>query len=280
MSLHPRETHDFTHARQKLRKLRAERPAGRKSRLARAIVINVSVFACVPLLACAAIIPACSSSPPSTEETPSGTAIAPLDPTGVHYGKSYAEWQSEWYRWFFGAPGSTHPILDATGVHCAVNQNPSSPVFFLGGTVGGKASRKCQIPKGKAIFFPIINAGVDNGGVPPAEVLTEPQLLAAATGAMKDAKVTASLDGKDIPDLARYLVPPTRFNYTVPPGDNLYRANGAEGVSGLIEPVFATGFYLLLPPLARGVHQLKFYGSNVSAGQTFVSDVTYELSYE
>ena len=187
----------------------------------------------------------------------------------MHYGKSYGEWQGEWWRWLYGAPGSTHPILDATGVHCAVNQTASSPVFFLGGTFGGKASRKCRIPKGKAIFFPILNTAADNGGVPAGEVLTEAQLRASLdTDPFKEATVAASLDGKDIPDLKRYLVPISRFSYTVPAGDNIYQANGTEGVSGVIEPAFATGFYLLMPALAAGPHQLKFYGSYLSQGQT------------
>ncbi|HQY63703.1 MAG TPA: hypothetical protein PK141_20035 [Polyangiaceae bacterium] len=240
-------------------------------------VVRLSLLAAVSVA-----MPACNSSeqPPSTAADASVGAILPLDPAGVHYGKSYAEWQTEWYRWFFGAPGSTHPILDATGVNCAVHQNAASPIFFLGGTTGGKASRKCRIPKGKALFFPILNAGADNGGVPAGEILTEAQLLATLKDPFKDATVAASIDGKDIPDLARYLVPVTRFNYTVPPGDSLYTVNGVAGVSGVIDPAFATGYYLLLAPLSPGVHQLKFLGKNVSSGQPFVTDVSYELSVD
>ena len=50
-----------------------------------------------------------------------------------------------------------NPLLDDTGEHSFVNQN--GPVWFLAGTFGeGKCpKRKCAIPAGKAILFPVIN---------------------------------------------------------------------------------------------------------------------------
>jgi len=59
----------------------------------------------------------------------------------------------KWWNWLFSIPPSKNPILDDNP--CNVKQ--SEAFFYLIGTLGGSAERDCTIPKGKSIFFPIIN---------------------------------------------------------------------------------------------------------------------------
>jgi hypothetical protein len=52
-------------------------------------------------------------------------------------------------------PKETNPAVDETGKNCDREQfNPN--LWFLEGTFGGKAERKCTIPTTRAIFFPLL----------------------------------------------------------------------------------------------------------------------------
>jgi hypothetical protein len=50
-----------------------------------------------------------------------------------------------------------NPIVDNTGKHAGINQG--GPVWFLAGTPGDNKIpiRKCIVPYGKALLFPVIN---------------------------------------------------------------------------------------------------------------------------
>src|SRR5687767_14353396 len=62
-----------------------------------------------------------------------------LDPTEVHYGKTYEEWAAAWVQYVndVAPPECINPILDTTGETCALYQDPESPVFLLVGNFGG-----------------------------------------------------------------------------------------------------------------------------------------------
>ena len=69
------------------------------------------------------------------------------------FGKRWEEWTAEWWKWSLSLPKDQNPITDPTGENASHNQR--GPVWFLAGTFGGVAERTCDIPAGKAIFFPI-----------------------------------------------------------------------------------------------------------------------------
>jgi hypothetical protein len=54
-------------------------------------------------------------------------------------------------------PKKKNPSFDRTGKYCSINQDNHN-VWFLTGTFGnvGPIKRKCIIPSGKAIFFPVL----------------------------------------------------------------------------------------------------------------------------
>src|SRR5579884_1628590 len=78
-------------------------------------------------------------------------------PPGSHpYGRTYEQWSNAWWQWALSIPTNVNPLLDTTGANC--QQGQSGKVWFLAGTLGGSpVVRKCTIPAGKAIFFPVLN---------------------------------------------------------------------------------------------------------------------------
>src|SRR5262245_64466360 len=72
----------------------------------------------------------------------------------------YSALSAQWWQWILGIPVGANPGLDdgsdQTGRACAVNQ--SGPVWFLAGTfTGGPVTRVCNVPAGRALFFPLVN---------------------------------------------------------------------------------------------------------------------------
>ncbi|MER7725188.1 hypothetical protein [Streptomyces sp. NPDC096323] len=89
-----------------------------------------------------------------------------------------------WWKWAMSAPDDVSPVRDTTGEHAAWNQ--PSDLWFLAGTYGGRVVRRCVIPTGKPIFFPVLNMRIDRAyaKVPPS---------------MKVAEASAFLNGLPVP---------------------------------------------------------------------------------
>ncbi|MER5274733.1 hypothetical protein ABT025_03120 [Streptomyces sp. NPDC002809] len=60
-----------------------------------------------------------------------------------------------WWKWALSAPDDISPVRDETGEHAAWRQ--PSDLWFLAGTYGGRVVRRCAIPSGKPLFFPVLN---------------------------------------------------------------------------------------------------------------------------
>jgi hypothetical protein len=205
-----------------------------------------------------------------------------LDPSMPHFGKTYAEWGVAWWQWALAQPAATNPILDTTGQFCQNGQDLTSPVFFLTGNEGGTTERsQCSVPANKALFFPILNSYADDSStrsfMTPAELqMFETVILEGITVST----LTLSVDGLSVSDLTQGKVEPTQFSYTLPTGDNLASATGHPGLSGTITPAFTAGYYVFLPPLASGAHDLHFSGDSPVPPPDFRLDVTYHLTVE
>ncbi len=52
-------------------------------------------------------------------------------------------------------PFARNPIVEDGPVDCTREQK--GKIWFLAGNFGGTSNRECMIPKGKALFFPVIN---------------------------------------------------------------------------------------------------------------------------
>ena len=161
-------------------------------------------------------------------------AAAMLVPANADYGGLTARW----WKWVYAQKAvdrngtNTNPVLDSTGAYANVGQahgiGPDNKYFFLTGTFGANVTRTVTIPKGKALFFPIINASVDNAVKPPTHYgVAKLQALAKESiDTAIVAKLSASFDGQPVP-FFRTTAP--TFDYTLPDDNSIYDYFGLHG---------------------------------------------------
>jgi hypothetical protein len=199
----------------------------------------------------------------------------PLDPTRGHYGTSYQELAGDWWNWAVQFPLATNPIVENGRVDCSRGQ--SGKIWFLAGNFGGAAGepnpsdRTCVIPQGKALFFPIANSlfWVPEDGDDVDEVR---RIANDATNAISELEV--SLDGRALTDLFSYRAqsPPGGFALRFGP---LLADFGFPAQPDPRQPAVADGYWILLAPLRKGVHELHIRNSD---GADLNIEVTYHLT--
>jgi hypothetical protein len=204
-------------------------------------------------------------------------------PDSRPYGKPFNDWMIDWTRWVLSTPKKNNPASDLTGSNCA--QNQSSEVWFLAGTFGGSAKRKCGIPFGKAIFFPIITKECS---------FTEDHDLSTEADLGKRAKefidcvvdMQLVIDGIELIDLVDYRCRSSSFSLMFP-GHNVYSVKQGRTVS------VVDGYWVFLRPLPIGKHTIYFKAKadlpvksklaelakqyNKIKGDVFKTEVLYEL---
>ncbi len=127
-----------------------------------------------------------------------------------------------------------------------------------------------------------MNGIFDNVGRPPDELQSDAQLQSAADQYLTEidqGSLFVTVDEEELADLATYRVGPVECAYELPSEPNIYSCLGVPGIEGLVDPAWATGYYLILPPLASGAHTIRF-GGKASPPSEFEVDVTYELTVE
>jgi len=180
-------------------------------------------------------------------------------------GRSAAALSAEWWKWAMSDPTDTNPVGDTTGVHCGNGQQGN--VWFLAGGFGSsKIKRNCVIPAGKYIFFPMINAAYwpkENSSY------TCEQAKSAATVTNENAlNLFVELDGVAMADPKRYRARTDEcFNVfeRVPSTFHSYNAY----------PSASDGYWVLLQPLQKGMHIIKFGGQYGNGDM--VQDIEYEI---
>ncbi len=217
-----------------------------------------------------------------------GDGLKPFDLTSVAYSRAYGDWSAAWWQWTFSIPVASHPLFD--NGDCSVGQ--SGPVWFLGGkfcqsgqNCPGSATRSCSVPRGRALYFPILdvedsapeepNWGCGNG-LPPLVGGTIAEMRQCVESFLNGAtNLEVDVDGKRIRDINNFRVQSVEFGVSWP-DDNVLTAIG-EGPfpAGTYSPVVDDGYYVLLPPLSPGSHRLHFQGT-WSWGAT--ENITYNLT--
>jgi hypothetical protein len=197
-----------------------------------------------------------------------GVSVVPPDQKFA--GKTYGQWSAAWWQWAALPPASQSPLTDTTGARCAVDQDDSRKVWFLAGTTGGSATRRCTVPDNLGVLFPIINnecSSVEGNGN------NYQMLKGCASPPMDQVSVAqAQIDGKAIqsgPVATRFraVSPPPPFPITFGP-HNAFNVPHGSGIS------VADGYWVLLAPLPRGEHTISFHGVLGS----FEVSVTYYLT--
>jgi hypothetical protein len=75
------------------------------------------------------------------------------------FGQTYGNWTVKWWQWALSMPKAINPLCDKTGEN--TNSKQPADVWFLAGRFGSEDSwfpkRRCIIPYGRPILFPILN---------------------------------------------------------------------------------------------------------------------------
>lgn len=199
-----------------------------------------------------------------------------LPPNSDAFGMTYGEWSARWWQWAVSLPVNANPLFDTADC----NAGQLGKVWFLGGSfTGSPADRTCNVPAGKALFFPIIDA--DCSSVEPAPFFgadAEARHICAA-GFVDEAldlgvdSLSADIDGVSVQDLPKYRAPSPDFDFTAPDNNLLIGA----ATSGKMA---ADGIYLLLAPLSAGEHTIHFSFVGVPGPGVHIpaQDVTYHLT--
>jgi hypothetical protein len=191
-----------------------------------------------------------------------------IDPTQTVAGFSQLELSQQWWQWAIATPGPTNPLFDATGANAGNNNN--GPVFFLAGNAGGLSARTFDVPVGKPVFFPIINAF-------DAEVPDDSDCDIQCAFRYLDSydiagsvHLHATLDGKDL--LLQYPSFRQRstsfFPLDVPVDDPFGFPSPYEGRLDAV----TDGHWVALDGLSPGKHTLVFGGTSGSGFTVEVVD--------
>lgn len=194
----------------------------------------------------------------------------------------YGELGAKWWQWAFSFPADDVPFFN-TGGKVDISEGQSGSVWFLAGMGGGMepVKRKGEIPAGTSLFFPLANLINDYPCPPeygfepdPGETL---EAFLQRTGndfldylVPEPSKLFAEIDGVSLDNLADYRATSSLFKFTADP--ELAERGFDPCITGTLQDGVAVGYWLLLPPLTTGTHELHF-----GVRGEFLQDITYKI---
>lgn len=207
-------------------------------------------------------------------------------PKSHPFGKSYGEWGAAWWKWAGDFPLSANPITEGSGPvdYGDADDQPLGQVWFLAGTFGdGPVVRELTVPKGKALFAPIVNfvfwapedcgwLGIDEDDCDAAHLTEAIQDWTAANYDM-----TVTIDGDDLNNVGNYTGISAPFALDIVAG-SMWNDFGYD--PGVRDPSVSGGHWLFLKPLPPGEHTVHWTGKNSNVADGWEQDVTYELTVE
>jgi hypothetical protein len=175
----------------------------------------------------------------------------------------YKTLSAKWWQYLLSVPPSTNPILDDNP--CDAKQKGA--FFYLVGTFGGSAERTCTVPKGKSIFFPVVNVFATLDKNDPAFDTIAKVKKFVTDNINQASDLQASVDGVNI-NLDNARAQSQQFPLKVPK-DNIL---GGPEIAGTYLAI-ADGYWVGLKALSVGEHTIHFAGK---VG-TFSVEVTYHI---
>jgi len=173
----------------------------------------------------------------------------------------YSEWTVRWWRWLDSIKKRKSPARDKIGWHCSESQHDAN-VWYLAGTSapGMKVKRKCKIPYGKALFFPLITSifsfPADRDLKSVEDVIRK---VTEDIDTVNTDLLELTIDGMTIKDL-------NRFRFRSEPFD--------DAIDGLKTSTVSDGYWIFLKPPKSGHHLIHFKARN----HDFFNEVTYKIS--
>ena len=187
-----------------------------------------------------------------------------------------------WSRWILGQSRNENPGIDSEGSKCHNEQPPD--IWFLAGAFETKRNecvkRKCNVPYGRALFFPLICEIASSAEYPDINPL---QLSGKAKEQMNKIFNELNSDNWEITfdessmvegksELERFHVASSIFEIILPENNILHQKAGRY-------VAVADGLWFVLKPPSGGSHHLHF-GTDISSeqGSTLDGEVDYILS--
>jgi hypothetical protein len=189
-------------------------------------------------------------------------------------GKTYGEWAAEWWQWVFGLPPGVNPAMDSNGEFCAVGQR--GDVWFLAGSFGAEAVRKCTIPRGKALFFPLINTFYGAFLSDPPETTTK-EFIREQVDCGIPSELVVEIDGFTVKNPFKYLEKSPFFDVKLPE-DNILGVGEDVIPQLLLCPSADKGYYIFLEPLSPGEHKIHWKATWTCPSGDSSQDITYDLT--
>jgi hypothetical protein len=174
-------------------------------------------------------------------------------PDSRPYCLTYGQWTVKWWQWLVSIPTDNSPAADETGIHAAVNQTDPS-VWFLAGTFGGKSVyRKCAIPAGRSVLFPVIN--YEMNAIERPDLKRDPDLIRHVVEDEDDVlNLQCIIDSQTI-QVYRVSSDPIIFPITI------HENNPFNTSGGTTTRATSDGYWVFLKSLEPGEHDLYFAGS-------------------
>jgi hypothetical protein len=175
-----------------------------------------------------------------------------IPPHAKYRGLTSGEWAAEWWRAVFAVPveGGAHPLFTGGAVE---GENGivfmTAPVLPAGSPI---AEISVTIPSGTRLFFPLVTVECSVFEDPPFHGDDEASLRACANDLLDlVSDQYAAIDRRPVNNLDAYRVESPLFRWGPLPADNTLGAPEATESDAV-----AAGFYLMLPPLSVGVHEI------------------------
>jgi hypothetical protein len=194
-----------------------------------------------------------------------------VPPNQLVDGKPINEYVNIWWQWTYIMADDVNPVKDLTGQNC--HQGQFGSVWFLAGGFGSSTiRRKCEIPQGKYVFFPVINMVYwppENGYL-----------------SCEGAKKYAALNNDDLISIEIKLDSMSAAN----PAHTRMASEKCFDLLGLVPknlnppkvyPAATDGYWVMLKPLAKGRHVLKFqakYDGENDGYSKMAQDIEYEIT--
>ena len=200
-----------------------------------------------------------------------------IPPNQRYQGKTYGQWSAKWWQWALSLPTDEpgNPFIDDPSFQMAMGQ--PKDVWFLGGLFStSTVERTSVVPCGKALFIPIIN--VESSDLDPCPFLAKTEAAQreiAKSFADHFVNLFCVIDGKPVEDIDAYRFSSPQYSFTAS-GSNAFGLSGGSGTS------VSDGYWIMLAPLSKGRHTIRFGGEVHTVAECesiFHIDASIDMTY-
>ena len=183
-------------------------------------------------------------------------------------GRTQLQWSKAWWQWAASFELADSPVTDRTGARCGAGQ--SGDVWFLAGTYGSQRTiRRCTVPAGTYLFFPLINYIALQQTASPTACHRAQMQVDALTNAPR--MLLLDMNGQRFEGLEAHRQRTEQCFDAAP--NPPHQEDAMAGSMSQRLPLAGNGYYVMLRPLPRGTYTLNFGGQLSSSSQA----VTYTL---